>query len=134
MKRMYMLDGLSHVTFQNPTDAGYQTLKTLRESMPEVFKFARIKDVLQAFPDKVNFSLIYEKGFRNLDLCKKIVINNDVENKPIQKGNIMAKRMDYSHTCQECGCDFKGFIKQHTCWRCIDIFVSWFPFKKKNNA
>lgn len=40
-------------------------------------------------------------------------------------------RMDYSQICQECGCDFKGFVKQHTCWRCIDIFVSWFPFKEK---
>ena len=79
MKRMYMLDGLSHVAFQMPTDAGYQCLKDLRERMPDLFKYARIKDILQVFPNEVDFNLIYEKGFRNLDLCKKTIINNDIE-------------------------------------------------------
>lgn len=45
-----------------------------------------------------------------------------------------ANRMNYFHVCRECGSGFRGFIKQHTCWKCIGIFLSWYPGKAKNDT
>lgn len=32
-------------------------------------------------------------------------------------------RLGHYHICIECGCDFQGFEKQHTCWSCIKRYL-----------
>jgi hypothetical protein len=77
MKKMYMLDGVCHVAFALPTDGGRMQLQTLREKCGQYFhNRSRIKEVLQAYPSKIEFGAIYEKGF---NMPKKIIQKHDIE-------------------------------------------------------
>jgi hypothetical protein len=33
-------------------------------------------------------------------------------------------RMNYFHVCRDCGRGFDGFQFQHTCWKCIAVWVA----------
>jgi hypothetical protein len=75
MKRMLMLDGKEMVVFDalgNEDD-----LKWFRKELPEYFKNARIKEILQAEPSKICYGQVYEKGFRGVQNRSRLIIYGD---------------------------------------------------------
>ena len=64
----------------------------------------------------------------NIEITLKAIAkraNNTRMKKDNKQGDIMnkIKRMEHNQICIECGCDFKGFEKQHTCHKCITIWI-----------
>jgi hypothetical protein len=60
MISMWMLKGKKHVVFENNTDEGKYSLELIRKYYPEKFKYARITNVIQAYPNKVQIGEITE--------------------------------------------------------------------------
>lgn len=61
MKRMLMLDGKECVVFAELGEE--EDLKWFRKELPEYFAHARIKDIIQAHPNKIVFGQVYEKNY-----------------------------------------------------------------------
>ena len=93
MESRYRLTGKNHIVEQKQNVVGKQFLVACRKSNPQWFKYARITEIIQAFPSKVTTGTVYQIG------------TNDIE----------------ESNCEFCGATFtkEGYV--HHSAHCIDI-------------